>query len=113
MTRPKLELKHPVVVGIVVLGAAAALLAGFPIVSTAIAALAAYVILRLGVAMLASLARPVPEPPPAGELRKVKITYRCDVCGAEVRMTVAPTEEPEPPRHCQDDMRLVTPVDEL
>jgi hypothetical protein len=43
----------------------------------------------------------------------VKITYRCDVCGAEVRMTVAPTEEPDPPRHCQDDMRLVTPVDEL
>jgi hypothetical protein len=113
MTRPTFELKHPVVVGIVVLGAAAALIAGFPIVSTAIAALAAYVILRLGIAMLGGLARPVPEPPPVGELRKVKLTYRCDVCGAEVRMTVAPTEEPDPPRHCQDDMRLVTPVEDL
>jgi hypothetical protein len=113
MRRPTFELKHPVVVGIVVVGAAAALVAGFPILSTAVAALAAYVILRLGVAMLGGLARPVPEPPPPGELRKVKLTYRCDVCGAEVRMTVAPTEEPEPPRHCQDDMRLVTPVDEV
>jgi hypothetical protein len=113
MTRPSFELKHPVIVGTVVLGAAAALLAGFPILSTAVAALAAYAILRLGVAMLGGLARPVPDPPPPGELRKVKLTYRCDVCGAEARMTVAPTEEPEPPRHCQDDMRLVTPVDDL
>jgi hypothetical protein len=107
----RLQLKHPVVVGIVVIGAAAALIAGFPILSTAVAALAGYVILRLGVAMLASLARPIPEPPPAGELRKVKIAYRCDVCGTEVRMTVSPTEEPEAPRHCLEDMRLVTPVE--
>lgn len=107
----RFELKHPVVVGIVVLGAAGALLAGFPIVSTAVAALAAYAILRLGVAMLGGLARPVPEPPPPGELRKVKIAYRCDICGTEVRMTVSPTEEPEPPRHCQEEMRLVTPVE--
>ena len=107
----RFELKHPVVVGIVVVGTAAALIAGFPILSTAIAALAAYVILRLGVAMLGGLARPVPEPPPAGELRKVKIVYRCDICGTEVRMTVSPTEEPEPPRHCLEDMRLVTPVE--
>ena len=107
----RLQLKHPVVVGVVVLGTAAALLAGFPIVSTAVAAMAAYVILRLGVAMLAGLARPVPEPPPAGELRKVKIAYRCDICGTEVRMTVSPTEEPDPPKHCQEEMRLMTPVE--
>ena len=41
---------------------------------------------------------PLPEPPPAGELRKVKIMYRCSICGAEVRMTIAPHEDPEPPR---------------
>lgn len=107
----RLQLKHPVVVGLVVLGAAGALLAGYPIFSTLIASLAGYVILRLGVAMLGGLARPIPEPPPAGELRKVKMAYRCDICGTEVRMTVSPTEEPDPPKHCQEEMRLVTPVE--
>jgi len=104
-------IRHPVIVGVCVLGSAAALLAGFPILNVAVASVAAYLILRVGTMMLGGLARPVPEPPPPGELRKVKITYRCDICGAEVRMTVAPTEEPEPPRHCQEDMTLVTPVE--
>jgi hypothetical protein len=44
-------------------------------------------------------------------MRKVKITYRCSLCGTEVRMTMAPDEEPEPPRHCMEDMDLVLPVD--
>jgi hypothetical protein len=83
------------------------------VLSVAVAAVTAWVILRLGVMMLGGLARPVPEPPPPGELRKVKLVYRCDICGAEVRMTVSPTDDPEPPRHCQDDMRLMTPVDDL
>jgi hypothetical protein len=104
-------MKHPVVVGIVVVAIAGALLAGFPIFSTLVAGLAVYVILRIGVAMLGGLARPIPEPPPAGELRKVKIAYRCDICGTEVRMTVSPTEEPDPPKHCTEEMRLVTPVE--
>jgi hypothetical protein len=103
--------KHPVVNGIVVIGAAAALLAGFEVLPVLAAAAGGWAILRLGVLMLGGLARPVPEAPPAGELRKVKITYRCEICGTEVRMTVAPDEDPEPPRHCQDDMTLVTPVD--
>jgi hypothetical protein len=63
---------------------------------------------RLGRAMLGGLVRPVPEPPPAGELRKVKIVYRCAVCGTEVRMTMANDEVPEPPRHCMDEMELVS-----
>ena len=53
----------------------------------------------------------VAEPPPAGELRKVKIIYRCSICGTEVRMTVAPDEDPDPPRHCLEDMDLVAPVE--
>jgi hypothetical protein len=69
------------------------------------------VIMRIGLAILRGLARPVPEPPPAGELRKVKIAYRCSICGAEVRMTVAAEEDPEPPRHCQEDMDLVAPIE--
>jgi hypothetical protein len=109
MQRP--SLKHPVIVGVVVLGSATALVAGFPIFDVAVAAVIAYLVLRVGVAILGGLARPLPEPPPPGELRKVKITYRCSICGAEARMTIAPAEDPEPPRHCQEDMELVAPID--
>ncbi len=81
------------------------------IVNVVIAVLVGYLIMRLGLAMLRGLARPVPEPPPAGELRKVKIAYRCSLCGAEVRMTIAPDEDPQPPRHCLEDMDLVAPIE--
>lgn len=77
-----------------------------------IAVLAAYVILRLGFGVLRMFAQPVAEPPPPGELRKVKLVYRCDICGSEARMTMANDEVPEPPRHCLEDMTLVTPVDD-
>jgi hypothetical protein len=62
--------------------------------------------------MLRMFAQPVAEPPPPGELRKVKLMYRCDICGTEVRMTAALDQDPEPPRHCLEDMTLVTPVDD-
>jgi threonine dehydrogenase-like Zn-dependent dehydrogenase len=76
-----------------------------------VVALAAFwVIWKVGRAALGGLVRPIPEPPPPGELRKVKITYRCSICGTEVRMTVANDEVPDPPRHCQDEMELVAPV---
>ena len=78
-----------------------------------VAALAVWVLFKVGFAMLGGLAQPVPEPPPPGELRKVKILYRCSVCGTEVRMTTANDQMPEPPRHCMDEMELVTPVDDL
>ena len=80
-------------------------------VMVAVAAMA--VLLKLGMAMLGGFARPVPAPPEPGELRKVRITYRCSICGTEVRMTTANDEVPEPPRHCMEDMDLVTPVDDL
>ena len=66
---------------------------------------------RIGRAMLGGLVRPRPEAPPPGELRKVKLVYRCSVCGTEVRMTMANDEVPEPPRHCMDEMELVSPVE--
>lgn len=78
-----------------------------------VAALSVWLLFKIGFAMLGGLARPVPEPPPPGELRKVKITYRCSICGTEVRMTVANDQMPEAPRHCLEDMDLVTPVDDL
>ena len=68
-------------------------------------------ILRIGIGILRMFAQPVAEPPPPGELRKVKLMYRCEICGTEVRMTVAPDQDPEPPRHCQDEMTLLTPVE--
>ena len=67
----------------------------------------AMVLLRMGLAVLRTLATPLPEPPPVGELRKVKLQYRCSLCGTEVRMTVATNESPDPPRHCIDDMELM------
>jgi hypothetical protein len=77
-----------------------------------VAVLIGYLILRLGLAVLRMFAQPVAEPPPPGELRKVKLMYRCDLCGTEVRMTAALDQDPEPPRHCLEDMTLVTPVDD-
>lgn len=76
------------------------------VLKIAFAVAVAMFIFRLGLAVLKMLATPIPEPPPAGELRKVKLQYRCSLCGTEVRMTVAPDEAPVPPRHCLDDMEL-------
>lgn len=104
-------MKHPVINGFVLVGGAIALVAGFGLGSVLGAMVATWLILRLGVLMLGGLARPIPEPPPAGELRRVKIAYRCEICGTEVRMTVSPEQEPEAPRHCQDDMTLMAPID--
>lgn len=92
-------------------GVALALFLGsFPIVPTVVAALASYVLFRMGFAMIGTFARPVPGPPPPGELRKVKIQYRCALCGTEVRMTVANDETPDPPRHCMEAMEYVAPT---
>ena len=77
-----------------------------------VAVAAGWLIFKAGFAVLGGFARPVPEPPPPGELRRVKITFRCSICGTEVRMTLANDEMPDPPRHCLEDMELVTPVDD-
>jgi hypothetical protein len=67
-------------------------------------------IMWVGIWILRGFARPLPAPPPAGEMRKVNLRYRCSVCGAELRMTAAAEEDPEPPRHCMEDMDLVAPA---
>ena len=59
--------------------------------------------------MLRGVTTSLPEPPPAGELRKVNLRYRCSLCGAEMRMTLANDELPDAPRHCMEDMDLVAP----
>ena len=85
----------------------------FPVVNTIVAVVVAVLMLRVGMRVLGSFARPVPEPPDPGELRKVRLTYQCSICSTTVRMTMANDEVPEPPRHCQEDMDLVTPVDDI
>ena len=81
------------------------------VVNIVIAVVAGWAIIAVGLAMLRGLSRPIPDPPPAGELRKVRVQYRCSICGAEVRMTVAPNEDPDPPRHCLEDMDVVAPIE--
>lgn len=83
---------------------------GVSIVRLIVAVVAGYLIIRAGLAMLRGMAAPIPEPPPPGELRKVKIQFQCQVCGTEVRMTMSTDEEPEPPRHCMQEMSIVAPT---
>ena len=72
--------------------------------------LVSYIVWKTGIALLRSLTTPLPPPPPPGEMRKVNVRYRCDVCGVELRLTMAPDEDPPPPRHCLEDMIVVAPI---
>lgn len=65
---------------------------------------------KSGIGLLRSFGAPMPEPPPPGELRKVNVRYRCSVCGLEIKLTLAPDEDPPPPRHCLEDMEIVAPL---
>jgi hypothetical protein len=66
---------------------------------------------KFGVGLLRGMGRPLPPPPPPGELRRVSVRYRCSVCGLEIKATLANDEQPSPPRHCQEDMDVLVPVD--
>lgn len=69
-----------------------------------------YVLWKVGIGMIRSVTTPLPAPPPEGELRRINVRYRCSVCGVELRMTMAPEEDPPPPRHCLEDMDVVAPI---
>jgi hypothetical protein len=79
--------------------------------SVLVALVMAFVIFKVGYALLASFSSPMPAPPPAGEMRRVKVRYRCPQCGMELRITQAPDEVVLPPRHCMDEMDLVPEPD--
>jgi hypothetical protein len=81
------------------------------VVKVLIALVAIWLIWKVLFGMPRAVATPLPPPPPPGELRKVRLVYRCGICGTEVRMTAATNEDPDPPRHCQEDMDLVAPID--
>ena len=84
---------------------------GVSLTNLLIAVVVGYLIIRGGLGILRVMATPIPEPPPPGELRKVKIQYRCLVCGTEVRMTTSTDQEPESPRHCMQEMDQITPIE--
>ena len=67
------------------------------------------IIWKAGFGMLRSMSTPPPPPPPSGEMRRIDVRYRCTVCGTEIRMVMAPDENPPPPRHCMEDMEFMTP----
>lgn len=69
------------------------------------------IVWKLGIGMLRSMTSSLPAPPPAGEMRRINVRYRCSVCGVELRMVMAPDEDPLPPRHCLEDMDLVVPIE--
>ena len=69
-----------------------------------------WVLWKSGIGMLRSFTTPMPAPPPAGEMRRINVRYRCSVCGLELKMTLAPDEDPPPPRHCLEDMDIVAPI---
>ena len=99
-----------VLIALAVAGLLLVVVGDLPPLKVAVALGAGYLMARVGLAVLGSFARPIPPPPPPGELRKVKIGFRCTLCGTEVRMTVANDEIPDPPRHCLEDMEFVAPV---
>ncbi|MEN9822075.1 MAG: hypothetical protein ACO3AV_01665 [Ilumatobacteraceae bacterium] len=72
--------------------------------------IAGWLLWKIGMGMLRSFTTPMPEPPPAGEMRRINVRYRCSVCGLELRISMAPDEDPPPPRHCLEDMDMVAPI---
>jgi hypothetical protein len=79
------------------------------LIRLAIAIAAAWIVWRAGRMVLRGFAQPALPPPELGTLRKVNLRYRCEICGTEVKMTMATEELPPPPRHCLDEMQLVAP----
>ena len=65
---------------------------------------------KFGFGMLKSMTTSMPPPPPSGEMRKINVRYRCSVCGVELRVVMAPDEDPPPPKHCLEDMDIVAPL---
>ena len=77
----------------------------------AIGAVIFVVVVRVGLGAIRMIARPAPPPLPPGELRKVNAKFRCSVCGMEMKVVLSPDEEPEPPRHCMEEMEVVRALD--
>ena len=73
-------------------------------------ALAAFLaIYLLAAKVVRAFMRPPPAEPDPSSVRAVSERFRCTVCGTEVVMTASPDGfDLEAPRHCREDMVLVT-----
>jgi hypothetical protein len=69
-----------------------------------VAVVAALTIYLVGAGIIRKFRIAPPEEPDPADLRPVDARFRCAVCGAEVTMTVSASDDPEPPRHCREDM---------
>ena len=69
-----------------------------------------FVTWRVGVGLLRGMTTPLPPPPPPGEMRRVNVRYQCTVCGLEIKMMLAPDEDPPPPKHCLEEMVIQAPL---
>ena len=69
-----------------------------------LAVVAALTIYLIGAGIIRKFRIAPPEEPDPADLRPADAHFRCTVCGAEVTMTVSATDDPEPPRHCREDM---------
>jgi hypothetical protein len=76
----------------------------FRIVLGVVVALGIYLI---GASMLRKFHVAPPAEPDPEDIKPFDLQFRCIVCGAEVTMTAA-QEDPEAPRHCREDMVLVS-----
>jgi hypothetical protein len=74
------------------------------VLQVVIAVLIFAVVMRAGLWLLRMIVADPPAPPPRGEMRRVDARYRCSVCGMEMKVTLSPDEDPEPPRHCMEEM---------
>jgi len=87
---------------------------GVPALATviwvAIGVIGAIVVWKVGITLLRAVSQPPPPAPPPGEMRKINVRYRCQVCGVELRLTMAPDDDPPPPRHCLEEMVEIAPL---
>jgi len=80
----------------------------YTILRIGLAVVVALLLYLAGVALLRKFLVAPPEEPDPEDVQPVDLHFRCIVCGAEVTMTAAQGDDPEPPRHCREDM---VPVD--
>jgi hypothetical protein len=79
------------------------------VLRVAIALVAIVAIYVIGAATLAKFKIAPPAEPDPDRVVPVDLKFRCMVCGAEVVMTAAQADaEIDAPRHCREDMVLVS-----
>ena len=78
-------------------------------VRAVVALVAVVVIYVVGAAVLSKFKITPPAEPDPEQVVPVDLRFRCVVCGAEVVMTAAQADtDIEAPRHCREDMVLVS-----